>query len=162
MLAAVEQLETRTVTESFEDWAVTYRIIPIIAGVELNVYDESGQGVIIFNGSSEIEFAWTDEAAAMFENIDVAEPIELLELLARLNRKLDSDMQAARRAHQDAAQPDWDCLTLEREPELEKSLSGMVYRTTAADEDLNRYIITWVPDDKGRCDWDNPSKALAI
>lgn len=99
MLAAVEQLETRTVTEVYEGWEVRYRIIPIIAGVEVHVYDESKQAVLIFNGSSEIEFAWTDEASAMFGDIDVAEPIELLELLARLNRKLDDDMRATRKAN---------------------------------------------------------------
>ena len=99
MLAAVEQLEERTVTEIYEDWSVTYRIIPIIAGVEVNVYDDSKQAVLVINGATEIEFAWTVEAAAMFENVDTAEPIELLELLARLNRKLDEDMRAVRKAN---------------------------------------------------------------
>lgn len=160
MLATIERLEEQTVTEVFEDWSVTYRIIPIIAGVEVNVYDESGQAVLVFNGGVEIEFAWTDEAAAMFENIDVADPVELLELLARLNRKIESDMQAkreARQAWQDANQPDWDCLTLEREPALEKSLDGMVYRTMATCEDGNRFMVTWKPDADGICDWDNPT-----
>ena len=102
MLAAVEQLEVRTITETIEDWTITYRIIPIIADVEVHVYDESKQAVLIFNDSAdsvEIEFSWTVEAAGMFDNIDTAEPIELLELLARLHRKLETDMRAVRKAN---------------------------------------------------------------
>lgn len=99
MLAAVEQLEVRTVTEIIEDWVLTYRVIPIIAEVELHVYDESKQAVLKFNDSAEIEFSWTPEASAMFDNIDVADPVEFLELLARLNRKLEADSRAIRKAN---------------------------------------------------------------
>lgn len=158
MVAVAEQ----TVTEVYGDWTVTYRIIPIIASVEVHVYDESKQAALVINESVEIEFAWTEESAAMFGNIDGANAIELLGLIARLNIKIESDMQAARQAYQDARQPDWDCLTWEGDPALEKSLDGMVYRTTAFDEDSNRYIITWTPDANDICDWDNPSRVLAI
>lgn len=88
MLAAIEVLEEQTVTEVFEDWTVTYRVIPIIDGVKLHVFDADNEAVLIFNELTDIEFRWSLEAANMFDNIDTVEPIELLELVSRLNRKL--------------------------------------------------------------------------
>lgn len=160
-MLAVEKLEARTVTETFDDWSVTYRVIPITENVELLVYDESNDAVLSINGA-EIEFTWTEVAAAMFDNIAGINAVELLGLLAQLNLKMESDMLTARQARQDAPQPDWDCLTLEHEPALEKSLDGMVHRATASDEEGNRYIVTWSPDINGHCNWDNPSEVLAI
>lgn len=154
---------TNSTTELIEietGWVVELTTSHITDGVTLKVYD-SGEGVLVV-GTAEIEFTWDDEAAAMFDNIDSINAVELLEIIVRYNFKMESNMFAARQARQDAPQPDWDCLTLEREPALEKSLDGMVYRTTASDEESNRYIVTWTPDINDHCDWDNPSKVLAI
>ena len=102
---AVEEKEVAGVlfvTETYDDgWAVSFRRIPIIENVEFVVYDDSQTAVLEINGQDTIEFAWSPEAEAMVESIDTAEPIELLELLSRLNRKLESDMKAVRQANLD-------------------------------------------------------------
>ncbi|MEZ7173564.1 hypothetical protein [Sporosarcina sp. OR05] len=70
----------------------------IIPGVELLIYNEVDEAVLRINEEDVIEFHYTPEAAAMFAQIDTAEPIELLELLARLNKSLDAKLEAERLA----------------------------------------------------------------
>ena len=142
-------------------WTVELTTMHIAEGVKLEVHNGETAALTVGDALG-IDFLWTPEAAAMFSNIEGKSAIELLGLVAKLNRMQEADMLAARQAHQNKPQPDWDCLTLEDEPALEPSLDGMVYRTTANDEDGSRYIITWTPDVSGSCDWDNPSQVLAI
>jgi hypothetical protein len=64
------------------DWTVTIVTVPIIEGVSVTVYDQ--KDAVLNIGSQSLEFSWTHEAAQMFLEIDNAEPVELLEMLFRL------------------------------------------------------------------------------
>ncbi|MCG7346400.1 hypothetical protein MHZ92_20040 [Sporosarcina sp. ACRSL] len=77
-------------------WTVHIRTMPIIEGVEVVTIDNKEASLRV-NGEDIIEFNWTQEAATLFANIDVCEPIELLELLARLNRQLNGRLGASRK-----------------------------------------------------------------
>ncbi|MHC8516185.1 hypothetical protein [Sporosarcina sp. ITBMC105] len=68
-------------------WTVHIRTMPIIENVEVLVYDGK-EAVLRINNEDAIEFIWTEEAAAMFAEIDAAEIIEVFELLSRLNRQM--------------------------------------------------------------------------
>lgn len=72
-------------------WTVHVRTITIIEGVEVAVYDGE-TAVLRINEADVIEFTWCEEAETLFTDIDVCEPIELLETVARLNRQLTDGM----------------------------------------------------------------------
>lgn len=61
-------------------WSVNVQTTQIIEGVEVIVYD-GREAVLRINGVNTIEFKWSDEAATLFANIDVCEPVELLACL---------------------------------------------------------------------------------
>lgn len=58
------------------------RIEEIIPGVSLMVEYHSGKAVLII-GEYAIEFEWNEDARALFDNLDNAEPIELLAVIAQ-------------------------------------------------------------------------------
>lgn len=62
----------------------------IFAGVHLEVYKHPSfaDDATLHIGDSEVHFAWTDEAAALFAELDTCEPIELLAILAQAPRLL--------------------------------------------------------------------------
>lgn len=62
----------------------------IFVGVHLEVYKQLGYGdeATLHIGDNEVHFAWTEEAAALFEGLDTCEPIELLAILAQAPRLL--------------------------------------------------------------------------
>ncbi|WP_312128270.1 hypothetical protein [Lysinibacillus capsici] len=62
----------------------------IIDGVYLEVFNQPGyeDDAILYIGDNEILFAWTDESAALFAELDTCEPIELLAILAQAPRLL--------------------------------------------------------------------------
>ncbi|MDN4608628.1 hypothetical protein [Sporosarcina highlanderae] len=62
-----------------------FRKVTIIPNVELIVYEAANEAVLRINDADVIEFRWNSEAVAMFAGIDTVEPIELLEMLARLD-----------------------------------------------------------------------------
>ncbi|MET4561562.1 hypothetical protein ABIA69_002730 [Lysinibacillus parviboronicapiens] len=57
----------------------------LLDGVHLEVFRQPGypDDAILFIGDNEILFAWTDEAATLFAELDTCEPIELLAILAQ-------------------------------------------------------------------------------
>lgn len=86
------------VVEIEKGWTVHMRTMPIIENVEIVVIDNKEASLNI-NGDTVIEFVWNAEAQAMFAEIDTAEVIEVLELVARLNRQMPYIMaQEARKA----------------------------------------------------------------
>lgn len=62
----------------------------LLEGVHLEVFRQPGyqDDAILFIGDNEILFAWTDEAVALFAELDTCEPIELLAILAQAPRLL--------------------------------------------------------------------------
>lgn len=56
----------------------------IIVGVGVTIFPH-GEAVLSINERNILRFKWTPEAEKMFEDIDVVEPIELLEMLQRLD-----------------------------------------------------------------------------
>ena len=57
----------------------------IFARVYLEVYKQPGYAdeATLHIGDNEVHFAWTDEAAFLFTELDTCEPIELLAILAQ-------------------------------------------------------------------------------
>ncbi|MFJ8518981.1 hypothetical protein [Lysinibacillus xylanilyticus] len=57
----------------------------IIDGVYLEVFKQPGydDGAILYVGNDEVLFKWNDEAQYIFSELDTAEPIELLAILAQ-------------------------------------------------------------------------------
>lgn len=66
-----------------EGWMISRTII---TGVSLTIFPH-GEATLNINEREVIRFMWTKEAEAMFDEIDTAEPIELLELLHRFQIK---------------------------------------------------------------------------
>lgn len=82
MLAVVKQLVVRQGVIEADGRKVTIEHHPIIAGVELDVYD-GVEAVLRIGGMNIIKFVWNDCTRAIFDEIDTCEPIELLEALHR-------------------------------------------------------------------------------
>lgn len=57
----------------------------ILPNVRLEVYkdDSAKYDATLIVGDNEIHFAWTDEAASLFDELDTCKPIELLTILAQ-------------------------------------------------------------------------------
>ena len=64
------------------EWQLAVVNVPIIEGVSITVYDQSE--AVLNIGNQSLDFKWTEEAAQMFLEIDSVEPIELLEMIYRL------------------------------------------------------------------------------
>ena len=62
----------------------------IFVGVHLEVYKQLGYAdeATLHIGDNEVHFAWTDESAALFAELDTCETIELLAILAQAPRLL--------------------------------------------------------------------------
>ncbi len=62
----------------------------IIEGVYLEVFKQPGyeDDAILYIGDNEILFKWDDEACTIFSELDTAEPIELLAILAQVTKVL--------------------------------------------------------------------------
>lgn len=63
-----------------EGFMVEWKQTEIMPGVTLKVYH--GVEAVLYIGSNSIEFDWTDDAKAVFSDIDNCESIELLSILA--------------------------------------------------------------------------------
>ncbi|MGX9136170.1 hypothetical protein ACWV26_17780 [Rummeliibacillus sp. JY-2-4R] len=59
---------------------VAINVTNIIQGVDLLVYENNEAALLI--GDSLVEFKWSKDAEAVFSELDVCEPIELLAVLA--------------------------------------------------------------------------------
>ncbi|MFJ8515785.1 hypothetical protein [Lysinibacillus xylanilyticus] len=70
----------------------TYEVVrtEIFAGVHLEVYKQPGYAdeATLHIGDNEVHFAWSDEAAVLFAELDKREPIELLAILTQAPRLL--------------------------------------------------------------------------
>ncbi|MGE7984959.1 hypothetical protein [Lysinibacillus fusiformis] len=57
----------------------------LLDGVRLEVFKQPGyeDDAILYIGDNEILFKWDDEARSIFSELDTAEPIELLAILAQ-------------------------------------------------------------------------------
>lgn len=62
----------------------------ILDGVHLEVFRQPGYAddAILYLGDNEILFAWDEEVAKLFSELDTAEPIELLSFLAQAPKVL--------------------------------------------------------------------------
>jgi len=77
------QVEVVVIEEGFSFTKETREIIPGIARLELYREESAPTDASLFIGENAIHFGWTTEAELLFnENIDVAEVIELLCVLA--------------------------------------------------------------------------------
>lgn len=74
-----------------EGFTVVVESAEIIPGVKLSVYD-GVEGVLTIGGQ-DVAFAWTEEASALFSDIDTCEPIELLALLAQKYCTITKELQ---------------------------------------------------------------------
>lgn len=65
-------------------------VTELFNGVRLEVYrnEEFGEDATLFIGDNEVQFAWTDEAATLFAELDTCEPIELLAILSQSHKLL--------------------------------------------------------------------------
>ncbi|PJO43809.1 hypothetical protein [Lysinibacillus xylanilyticus] len=70
----------------------TYKVVrtEIFAGVYLEVYKQPGYAdeATLNIGDNEVHFAWSDEAAVLFAELDMRKPIDLLEILTQAPRLL--------------------------------------------------------------------------
>jgi len=77
------QVEVVVIEEGFSFTKETTEIIPGLVRLELYREEEAPTDASLFIGENAIHFGWTSEAERLFnENIDVAEVIELLCVLA--------------------------------------------------------------------------------
>lgn len=62
----------------------------VIDGVYLEVFKQPGyeDDAVLYIGDNEILFKWSDEASSIFSELDTAEPIELLAILAQAPKVL--------------------------------------------------------------------------
>lgn len=77
---------TATQVSLGNDWMLSVVNVPIIEGISVTIYDQSE--AVLNIGNQSLEFRWTEEAAQMFLELDSAEPIELCEMLLRLQSEV--------------------------------------------------------------------------
>jgi len=78
-------MTTLELIEIEEGYVMEVFTVAITKEIRLKVYDKTDATLILGN-KNEINFDWTEDAQQVFNDIDLADPIELLTILAQSSK----------------------------------------------------------------------------